>query len=112
MPGTRRGEPVVARGEVWWYEAPHVGRRPYLVLTRDPAIAVLTQVLAVPATRTIRDIPTEVLLGVEDGMPQECVLSLDNVTPIRRALCTDRITRLSPERMRQVCDALSIATSC
>lgn len=103
---------MVARGEVWWYEAPHVGRRPYLVLTRGPAIAVLTQVLAVPATRTIRDIPTEVPLGTEDGMPQDCVLSLDNVTPIRPALCTDRITRLSPARMRDVCEALRVATSC
>jgi mRNA interferase MazF len=76
------------------------------------AIPVLNQVLAVPATRTARGIPTEVPLGVEDGMPEECVLTLDNVTVIRPALCTDRITRLAPVRMREVCAALATATGC
>lgn len=100
------------RGEVWWYEHPRAGRRPFLVLTRDEVIPVLTQVLAVPATRTVRGIPTEVALDRADGMPSGCVLSLDNVTPIRRALCTERITALSPARMRGVCEALSAATGC
>jgi mRNA interferase MazF len=103
---------VVARGEVWWYEDPRAGRRPYLVLTRQEAIPVLNQLLAVPATRTIRDIPTEVRLGADDGMPTACVLVLDNVTTIRRALCTERITQLSVARMREVCESLRVATGC
>ena len=100
------------RGEVWWYEQPRHGRRPYLILTRDEAIPVLNQVLAVPATRTVRDIPTEVSLGRADGMPSSCCLTLDNVTVIRPALCVERITRLSAERMREVCAALALATAC
>jgi mRNA interferase MazF len=103
---------VVARGEVWWYEHPAVGRRPFLILTRDAAVAVLNQVLAVPATRTIRGIPTEVPLDEDDGMPTVCVLTLDNVTVIRPELCMDRITVLGPERMAEVCDALGVATAC
>lgn len=103
---------MVARGDVWWYEHPAAGRRPFLILVRDEAIPVLHQVLAVPATRTIRGIPTEVRLGEADGMPAECVLSLDNVTPIRVALCTERITRLGSERMRDVCEALRVTTAC
>lgn len=103
---------MVARGDVWWYEPPSAERRPYLILTRTEAIGVLNQVLAVPATRTVRRIPTEVTLDESDGMPQPCVLSLDNVSPIRPSLCTDRITQLGPDRMRAVCDALSHATGC
>lgn len=103
---------MVARGEVWWYEDPDAGRRPYLVLTRSEAVPVLRQVLAVPATRTVRGIPTEVALGEADGMPAPCVLSLDNSTLIRPALCTERITSLSPDRLREVCAALFIATDC
>lgn len=103
---------MVSRGEVWWYEHPDAGRRPFLILTRDPAIAVLTQVLGAPATTTIRDIPTEVLLDAHDGMPTRCVLTLDNVTVVRPALCTQRITRLSPGRMAEVCAALQVATDC
>ncbi len=100
------------RGEVWWYEHPQSARRPYLILTRDEAIPVLNQVLAVPATRTVRDIPTEVALGRADGMPSACCLTLDNVTVIRSALCVERITRLSAARMREVCTALALATAC
>ena len=103
---------MVARGEVWWYEDPRAGRRPFLVLTRDEAIPVLNQVLAVPATRTVRGIPTEVTLDASDGMPAGCALALDNVALVRTALLTERITRLAPERMRAVCDALAVATAC
>ena len=73
---------------------------------------MLNQALAVPATRTIRGIPTEVPLGPSDGMPSDCVLTLDNVTLVRVALCTDRITRLRPDQMRDVCEALLIAAAC
>lgn len=103
---------MVARGEVWWYQDPRAGRRPFLILTREEAIPVLNQVLAVPATRTIRGIPTEVPLGESDGMPGDCALTLDNMTLVRMALCTDRITRLGPDRMQDVCEALRIATGC
>jgi len=97
---------------MWWYEAPELGRRPYLILSRDEAIPVLTQVLAVPATRTVRGIPTEVALGQGDGMPAHCALTLDNMTVIRVSLCTERITKLGPERMVEVCQALGHATAC
>lgn len=103
---------MVARGEVWWYEDPRTGRRPFLVMTRDEAIPVLNQVLAVPATRTVRGIPTEVELADTDGMPTRCALALDNVTLVRTSLLTERITRLAPDRMRSVCDALAVATGC
>jgi mRNA interferase MazF len=103
---------VVARAEIWWYEDPRAGRRPFLILSRDEAIPVLNQVLAVPATRTIRDIPTEVRLTADDGMPEECVLSLDNVSLVRPPLCTSLITRLGPSTMARVCDALRRATAC
>lgn len=103
---------MVSRGDVWWYEPPNAGRRPYLILTRDEAIPVLSRVLAVPATRTVRDIPTEVYLDSEDGMPVACVVALDNVQTVRLSLCTERITRLCPERMEMVCQALAAATAC
>ena len=103
---------MVSRGDIWWYEHPRAGRRPFLILTRDEAIPVMHQVLAVPATRTVRGIPTEVELGREDGMPLSCCLALDNMSPIRAALCTELITRLSPQRMAEVCSALAVATAC
>ena len=100
------------RGEVWWVERPGAGRRPHLVLTRDAAIEPLTRVLGVPATRTVRGIPSEVELGPEDGLPDRCVLSFDNMRVLRKAYFVERICALPPERMRRVCEALAIATGC
>ena len=100
------------RGEVWWVERPEAGRRPHLILTRDAAIPVLTSLLAVPATRTVRGIASEVELGPEDGMPDRCALTLDNARAIAKAFFVERICTLGPERMASVCTALSHATGC
>jgi mRNA interferase MazF len=97
---------------VWWAEGPQSARRPHLILTRDAAIPVLSTVIAVPATRTARGIPTEVALGPEDGLPTECVLTLDNVAALPKAYFVDRITALGPHRMASVCRALARATAC
>ncbi len=103
---------MVKRGEVWWSEHPEAGRRPFLILTRDEAIPVLSQVTAVPATRTNRDIPTEVRLDEGDGMPAQCVVALDNVASIRVGLCTERVTELDASRMDEVCQALARIAAC
>jgi mRNA interferase MazF len=93
-------------------EHPAGGRRPHLVLTRDSAIEGMARVLGVPATRTVRGIPSEVELGPDDGLPDRCVLSFDNLRVVRKAYFVDRICTLGPERMVHVCRALAIATRC
>lgn len=103
---------MVNRGEIWWAEHPDAGRRPFLILTRQAAIPVLERVLAVPATRTIRDIPTELVLDEDDGMPARCALSFDNITTIPKGLLTERIAKLPVEKLGRVCEALSAATAC
>ena len=72
----------------------------------------MSRVLGVPATTTARGIPTEVALDGEDGMPKPCVLSLDNIGPVRKVHLTRRITTLGPARMAEVCQALTRATDC
>lgn len=107
---TRSG--LVNRGEVWWYELPDSGRRPGCILTRQAAIPVLNNLLIAPATRTVRGIATEVQLSREDGMPEDCALSFDNVLTVPKALLTERITRLSPAKIGELCSALDVATDC
>jgi len=102
----------VRRGEIWWYEPPDRKARPFLVLTRDSVLPALERLLAAPTTSRARGIPTEVELDDADGMPQPCVLSLDNLQVIRRAFCTRRITMLGPERLDEVCRALHVAVDC
>jgi mRNA interferase MazF len=100
------------RGEVWWGELPDVGRRPFLVMTRAAAIPVLRNVVAAPVTRTVRGIPTELPLGPEDGMPEECAASFDNLRVVPKACLAARICSLDPARTAEACLALRIALDC
>ena len=99
-----------AQGDVWWAEAEDK-RRPVLVVTRTEAIAVLTWILVAPVTRTIRDIPTEVRLDTNDGMPAPCVASFDNLQPIRKTFLTEFVGSIS-HRRSEVCRALSALADC
>jgi mRNA interferase MazF len=103
---------VMQRGEVWWLEEPSLKRRPAVVLTRQVILDHLSQVTVAAVTTRSRDLPTEVTLTVEHGMPRECVVSLDNLHTIFRGFLTARITRLDEATMAQVCTALRIAVAC
>jgi mRNA interferase MazF len=102
----------VNRGDVWWFESPNETRRPVLLLTRSMLIQRMSTIMVAPVTTRRRDIPTEVVLDEDDGMPRSCVVSLDNVRTVPRAYLTASVTALGPERMAQVCQALRIAVEC
>ena len=74
------------RGEVGWVDMPPAGRRPALLLSRDPAYRVRAAVTVAPITRTIRNIPVEVILDRSDGMPARCVVNLDDFTTLPKIL--------------------------
>ena len=98
------------RGEVRWYEfqAPDK-RRPVLVLTRTSVIHFLNEVTVAPITTTIRGIPSEVVLGMEDGLPQDCAVNFDHLQTVPRAKVGRLITSLSSEKMAQGSIALCFA---
>jgi mRNA interferase MazF len=102
----------VRRGEVWWYEPPHEKNRPALILTRDELIGDILDVIAVPTTTTIRGAPTEIQIGVADGMPAECVLVLANTFSAEKIYLTRHITTPDSARMSEVCRMLAYATNC
>ena len=99
-----------ARGEIWWAEADDK-RRPVLVVTRTEAIAVLTGIVVAPVTRTVRHIPTEVLLGEDEGLNVDCAASFDNLQRIRRSALTARIGSLGV-RNREICTSLRALADC
>lgn len=100
------------RGEIWWGELENIGRRPFLVMTRTSVIPVLHSVLAAPVTRTIRGIPSELLLGPDDGMPTECAASFDNLRVVPKAHLVEWQCALEPLRMREACHAVRAAIDC
>jgi mRNA interferase MazF len=84
-------------------------KRPVLLLTRDSAFEFLGEVTVAPVTSTIRDIPSEVVLSTEDGMPRDCAINLDHVHTVSKSKLGAVITTLGPKRMLEVRSALLFA---
>lgn len=101
---------VPGQGEIWWAETEDK-RRPVLVVTRSDAVQVLSSVVVAPVTRTIRDIPTEVRIGREEGLPSECVASFDNLQRVSRSALTRRAGQLA-EHNEEICRALRALADC
>ena len=98
------------RGEVWWAEMPQpAGRRPVVLLSRDSAYQVRASITIAPITRTIRNIPVEVVLDQKDGLPARCVVNVDDITTIPKSLIKQRITMLSVQHIQQIDDAIRFA---
>ena len=83
-----------------------------LVLTRDPVADRIGAVVVAACTRTVRGVRSELPLGVDDGMPERCVASFDNLHTLRRSMLRRRMTRLSPQRMEDACRTLAAAVGC
>jgi mRNA interferase MazF len=98
------------RGEIRWYKfKPPDKKRPVLILTRASAIEYLGEVTVAPITTTVRDIPSEVPLSREDGMPRECAVNLDHVQTLSKGKVGGLISQLSSEKISELRAALSFA---
>jgi mRNA interferase MazF len=98
------------RGEVRWYKFARPDKnRPVVILTRDSALDFLEEVTVAPITSTIRDIPTEVLLTKEDGMPRDCAVNLDHILTVSRGKIGPLMTTLNPMKMSELRSALLFA---
>lgn len=100
------------QGDVWLLEEPHERPRPCLVLTRPEALPLLSAITVAPLTRTARGIPTEVVVGPDDGVRVESVVSFDNVRTVPRGRLTRRLGQLSDGRWHEVCFAIRAAIAC
>ncbi len=103
----------VNRGEIWLYVfKPPDKRRPVLVLTRPDAIPWLQTVMVAPITSAIRGAPSEVAVGVDEGLKGDSVVNLDHVQTVPKRQLRHFVGSLGREKMSAVCNALSIATAC
>jgi len=101
------------RGEIRLYRFPPPDKeRPVLILTRGSAIPYLSRVTVAPITSTIRGVPSEVALGPEDGLRQPCAANLHNIMTVNQRGLGRRLSQLTPQRLREVCAALTFALGC
>jgi len=98
------------RGDVRWYKFERPDKnRPVVILTRDSIIPHIGEVTVAPLTSTIRDIPSEVLLGKMDGLPKECAVNCDHLQTVAKGRIGSLLTTLSPARLREVRAAIAFA---
>lgn len=101
------------RGEIRLFRfSPPDRQRPVLILTRGSALPYLSRVTVAPITSTARGVPSEVALGIEDGMKSACVVNFHNVITVPRDGLGARVTQLRAARWREVCEALAFALGC
>jgi len=98
------------RGEIRWYKfkAPDK-KRPVLILTRNSILKYLGEVTVAPLTSTIRNIPSEVFLSENDGMPKDCAINFDHIQTVSKSKIGSLIMTLMPEKLKQVRDAIIFA---
>ena len=98
------------RGEVRWYKFQTPDKkRPVVILMRSSAIQYLGEVTVAPITTTIRDIPSEVILDKEDGMPKVCAINCDHIQTISKARIGSLITILSNRKVEDLRKAILFA---
>lgn len=98
------------RGEIRWYRFPKPDKkRPILILTRDSVIDYLGEVTIAPITSTVRDIPSEIALSREDGMPRDCAVNCDHIQTIAKGNIGPLIATLQAEKMRSVSHAITFS---
>jgi len=103
----------VNRGEIWLYAfgAPDK-RRPVLVLSRQKAISLLRTVLVAPITSAIHGAPSEVQVGIEEGLKHESAINLDQVQTVDQQRLRHFVGSVGPQKMAAVCRALIVAAGC
>ena len=92
--------------------APPDKRRPVLVLSRDVALACLRTAVVAPITSTIRSLPSEVAVGVDDGLKRKSVVNLDHIITVEQGELKRYLGHLDELRMREVCQAANVALGC
>ena len=103
----------VRRGEIRLYEFKKPDkRRPVLVLTRAEVIGLLDTVMVAPITSTVRGAPSEVVVGVAEGLKGRSAVNLDHVQTVDQHRLGHYVGSVSPETMARVCEALRVAVGC
>lgn len=71
----------VSRGDVWMYEFRKPDKlRPVVVVSRQDATVMIA-----PVTSTIRGIPSEVVIGVDEGLKRPSAINLDHVQTVEQS---------------------------
>ena len=103
----------LGRGQIWQYSFKRPDkRRPVLVLSRPEVIDLLHTVMVAPITSTIHGVPSEVVVGLDEGLKIDSAINLDHVQTVEKSRLNRFIGTVGHQKMRAICRALAIAVGC
>jgi len=103
----------INRAEIWQFAFSRPDkRRPVLVLSRNDAIEVLHTVMVAPITSTIRGAPSEVIVGINEGLKRNSAINLDHIQTVDKNNLKHFVGTVNAQKMKDVCRALATATGC
>ena len=98
------------RGDVWQLDfGGRAGRRPALIVTRQPVIPYLNKVTVAEITSTGKGYPTEVAVGQKANLPKESFVQLDNIQTVSKDRFVKYVGALDPATMRTIGRKLVLA---
>ena len=101
------------RGEIWLYRFnPPDKLRPVVILTRSDVLPLLRTAMVAPITSTIRGLPSEVIVGVDEGLKNDSAINCDHIQTVQQRLLRRYVGSLGEAKMRQVCRVVAVATGC
>jgi mRNA-degrading endonuclease toxin of MazEF toxin-antitoxin module len=83
-----------------------------LVLTRHSLLGVIHTATVAAITSTLRGAPTEVSVGVDEGLKAVSCVNLINLFTVPQSELRTFVGRVGPQKMREVCRALVLACGC
>jgi mRNA interferase MazF len=99
---------VIERGDIWDADIGAV-TRPVLVVTRETAIPILSSVVCVAITKTLRGHPAEVELTREHGVDEPSAANCDWIMTLAKTRLIRRRGSLDPVTIRRLGAALVLA---
>lgn len=83
-----------------------------MIRARDAVLPLIRTAMVAPITSKIRGLPSEVIVGDEEGLKDESAVNLDHVQTVDQRGLRQRIGMLSEAKMQEVCRALAVAAGC
>ena len=96
------------RGDIYIAEPPD-GLRPVVLITRDRAIPLMSNVTVASVTTRVRGLPTEVGLGEQHGLATASCVNCDNLYTLPKASLLRRVGSLGAPELRRLDDAMRVA---
>lgn len=101
------------RGEIWLYAFGRPDKkRPVLILSRQVVIGLLHTVVVAPITSTIRGLPSEVVVGVNEGLKKDSAVNLDHIQTVEQSKLQRHLGSVGAAKMKHVCAAIAVALGC